>query len=381
LGERIPPDSSVKVVRQLLSAEVGARLAPSAASEWHGGKIGGYFLSETLHPSYFGHRACGTMPMYDFGTVTSTKKLKFLVSLTTNDNDYQIEQAADAEAAARRLGVQIQIVYADNDSITQSQQILNVIQSRSESLPDGIVFEPVGGTALPQVARAAVSAGVGWVVLNRSVEYIAEIREASRVPIFGVSSDHEEIGRIQGQQLAALLPKGGSVLYVQGPSESLAAKQRTSGMYETKPADVQVKVMRAQWTEASSYRAVSSWLRLSTSHQNRIDVVAAQDDGMALGARKAFQELPDSAARQRWLSLPFIGCDGLPKTGQAWVKRGLLTATIFAGPNTGQALEMLVKAFQSGIVPPERTLTAAESIPSLDVLSAMQAEKTRLLSV
>ncbi|HMJ22544.1 MAG TPA: hypothetical protein VK513_11580, partial [Terriglobales bacterium] len=98
-------------------------------------------------------------------------------------------------------------------------------------------------------------------------------------------------------------------------------------------------------------------------------------------ARKAFQELPDSAARQRWLSLPFIGCDGLPKTGQAWVKRGLLTATIFAGPNTGQALEMLVKAFQSGIMPPERTLTAPASIPALDALAAVQVEKARLLPV
>jgi ribose transport system substrate-binding protein len=152
-------------------------------------------------------------------------------------------------------------------------------------------------------------------------------------------------------------------------------------MYETKPADVQVKVMRAQWTEASSYRAVSSWLRLSTSHQNRIDLIAAQDDGMALGARKAFQELPDSVARQRWLSLPFIGCDGLPKTGQAWVKRGLLTATIFAGPNTGQALEMLVKAFQTGATPPENTLTVPLSVPPLDALAASQAEKVRLLSV
>ena len=45
------------------------------------------------------------MPMYDFGT--AMKKLKFLVSLTTNDNDYQIEQAADAEAAAKRLGIEI----------------------------------------------------------------------------------------------------------------------------------------------------------------------------------------------------------------------------------------------------------------------------------
>jgi len=206
-------------------------------------------------------------------TVTPMKKLKFLVSLTTNDNDYQIEQAAAADEAARRLGVDVQIIYAENDSITQSQQILSVIQSRSDAHPDGIIFEPVGGTALPQVARAAVSAGISWVVLNRNVDYIAEIRKSSRVPIFGVSSDHEEIGRIQGHQFAAFLPKGGTVLHIQGPSESLAAKQRATGMYETKPADVQVKVMRAQWTEISSYRAVSSWLRLSTSHQTRIDLM------------------------------------------------------------------------------------------------------------
>ena len=314
-------------------------------------------------------------------TVPLMKKLKFLVALTTNDNDYQIEQAADAEAAARRLGVEVRIIYAENDSITQSQQILSVIQSQSDSPPDGIVFEPVGGTALPQVARAAAAAGIGWVVLNRNAEYVTEIRKAYRVPVFVVSSDHEAIGRIQGHQFAALLPQGGAVLYVQGPSESLAAKQRTAGMYETKPADVQVKVLRAQWTEASSHRAVSSWLRLSTSHQNRIDLIAAQDDGMALGARKAFQELPDSVARQRWLSLPFIGCDGLPKTGQAWVKRGLLTATIFAGPNTGQALEMLVKALQTGTMPPEHTLTVPQSVPPLDALAASQAEKVRLLSV
>src|SRR5213083_440224 len=124
------------------------------------------------------------------------KKLHFLVSLTTNDNDYQMEQAADTEAAARRLGVVVQILYADNDAITQSQQLLKVIQSRSHSHPDAILFEPVGGTALPQVARAAAAAGIGWVVLNRDVEYVTELRKAYRVPIFSITSDHEEIGHI-----------------------------------------------------------------------------------------------------------------------------------------------------------------------------------------
>jgi ribose transport system substrate-binding protein len=305
------------------------------------------------------------------------KRLSFVVSLTTNDNDYQMEQAASAEEAARRLGVNIQILYADNDAITQSQQLLKIIQSTTEAHPDGIILEPVGGTALPQVARAAAAAGIGWGVLNRDTEYIHELRKSFRVPTFVVTADHEEIGRIQGRQFAALLPKGGSVLYIQGPSESLAAKQRTTGMYETKPMNVQAKIMRANWTEASAYKAINSWLRLSTSHQTAIDLIAAHDDSMAMGARKAFEELRDGASRNRWLSLPYLGCDGLPKTGQAWVKRGLLAATVFSPPNAGQAVETFVKVLHSNSIPPERTLTPPVSIPTLEKLASSVTEKLR----
>lgn len=307
------------------------------------------------------------------------KKLNFLISLTNNDNDYQMEQAASAQQAAQKLGVDLRIVYADNDSITQSQQILQVIQSHSDAHPDAIIFEPVGGTALPHVARASAAAGIGWVVLNRDAEYIGELRKAHRVPLFAITSDHEEIGRIQGRQLAAILPQAGSVLYIQGPSESLAAKQRTSGMYETKPIEIQVKLMKANWTEAGAMRAVSSWLRLSTAQQSNIHVIAAQDDSMALGARKAFQELSPGPARDRWLGLPYLGCDGLPASGQAWIKQGLLTATVYNPPNTGLAVEMMVKALQSGNLPAERTLTQPSSIPALNTL-ASAAQKAKKFS-
>src|SRR5665213_640476 len=83
------------------------------------------------------------------------KKLQILVSLSTSDNDYQVEQARAAEATARRLGVDVQILYADNDAITQSQQLLKIIQGSKEQHPNAIILEPVGGTALPKVARAA----------------------------------------------------------------------------------------------------------------------------------------------------------------------------------------------------------------------------------
>src|SRR5260370_6737634 len=176
-----------------------------------------------------------------------------------------MEQGAAGEEGGERLNVDQETLYAENDAILQSQQLLKIIQSNPGSHPDGIIFEPVGGTALPQVARAAVAAGIGWVVLNREVDYIPDLRRNYKVPIFSISSDHEEIGRLQGKQLAALLPNGGSVLLIQGPSESLAAKQRTTGMYETKPIAIQVKLMKGNWTEAGAYKAVSSWLKPSTA--------------------------------------------------------------------------------------------------------------------
>jgi ABC-type sugar transport system substrate-binding protein len=299
------------------------------------------------------------------------KRLNFLVSLTNNDNDYQQEQAAAAEKAARRLGVDVKIIHANNDALAQSQQLLHYVQDSSVARPDAIMFEPAGGTAFPQVARAAAAAGIGWVVLNHEVDYILELRRTHKIPVFAISSDHEEVGKIQGQQFAALLPNGGSILYIEGPANSSAAKERTVGMNLTKPANIHAKTMRANWTEESAYKTVSSWLRLSTSQESHVDLVGAQDDSMAMGARKAFSEIPESE-RARWLKIPITGCDGMPKTGQAWVRNGTLAATIFIRPNTDLAIEMLVEAFK-GAAMPERKVTAPESVPSLAELAAKGA--------
>jgi len=296
------------------------------------------------------------------------KRLKFLVSLTNNDNDYQIEQAGATDEAARRLGVTAQVIYAGNDAITQSTQLLQAIQAAPQERPDAILFEPVGSTALPQVARAAVNAGIGWAVLNREANYVADLRSLKKAAVFTISVDHVEIGRIQGRQFAALLPKGGSILYIQGPSENSAAKERTQGMLETKPANIQVTALKGQWTEESSQKAVRSWLKLTTSQKAVIDLIGAQDDSMAIGARKTFQEITNESDRERWLKLPFTGCDGLPKTGQTWVRNGLLAATVYSPPNTGLAIEMLFENMERGKDLPERALVAPSSIPALNEL-------------
>ena len=311
-------------------------------------------------------------------TSTHVKKLRFLLSLTNDDNDYQIEQTSAAQQAARKLGVELEIVYARNNGIVQGQQLLSGTQSTTAPQPDAILFEPAGSTVHPQIARAAAAAGIGVVVLNSEANYIGELRRLFPVPIFGMTSNHEEIGRIQGQQLAALLPAGGIVLYIQGPSESLAAKHRYTGFLETKSNSVQLRVLKAQWTEASAYKTVSSFLRLPTSRQAQIEAVCAQDDSMAMGARRAFEECRELG--EQWQNMPFLGCDGLPKTGQEWVRSKRLAATVFIPPNADQAIEMMVKSIATGTLPPERTFTIAKSFPAVEVLAQQSSARARAAS-
>src|SRR5215475_4208169 len=101
---------------------------------------------------------------------------RLLLSVMNEDNDFQIEQVSSARRAATRCGVDLEILCAHDDGILQSQQLLQRIQSAVETRPKAIIFEPAGSTTLPHVARAAGAAGIGWVVLSRDADYIAELR-------------------------------------------------------------------------------------------------------------------------------------------------------------------------------------------------------------
>jgi ribose transport system substrate-binding protein len=292
------------------------------------------------------------------------EKLNVVVALTTRENDYQAEQAVAVAAVATRLGIQIQIIYADNDAVNQTQQLIKIIQDPAQR-PTAILVEPVG-TGMPQVAKAAVAAGIGWGIINSDPNYIPELRQGGAVPVFSVSTDQSEVGRIQGTQLGVLVPEG-NVLYIEGPFNSMATQLRTKGMLSIKPSPVELKMLKGDWTERSAHNAAKSWLSLGSSRDLKIQAVICQNDAMAMGARKAFVDLTEED-REQWLSIPFTGCDGVTRTGQDWVRRGLLRATIITAPAAGTALEILAKAVNTGSMPPDRTLIPPRSFPAIEEL-------------
>src|SRR5579885_2524523 len=298
-------------------------------------------------------------------------KLSVVVSLITDDNDYQLEQAASAQAAALQLGAKVEIVYADNDAVHQTQQILKFIQEPSKR-PDAILVEPVG-TGMAQIARAAVGAGIAWGVINTQVDYVQQLRQHALVPVFSVVCDHEAIGKLQGQQMGAILGEKGCVLYIEGPSVRDVAKVRTKGMMSTKPPGIEIKSLKGDWTQKSGYNAIKSWLSLSTSRQLHINMIAAQNDDMAIGARRAFEELGDLTERDFYLRLPFIGCDGVPRAGQEWVRQKKMAATVVSPPIVGEAMHLLAHSLKAGSQPPEKTLVNPISYPEISEIRPLKS--------
>ena len=298
------------------------------------------------------------------------KKLRIVVALP-NDNAYQHEQALVAKSTGEQLGLDLQILKAADDSITQSQQLLEIIQSRAD-VPAAFIVEPVTATGLRRVAEAAVSAGIGWVISNSDVDYVKDLRKTTKVPVFIVTQGQFEIGRLQGKQFAALLPQGGNVLYLEGPSMSSVALQRREGMESARSPKIALTTVRSKWSEDSAYLSAVAWLRLATSRAERFNLVAGQTHELALGARKAFQNMEDQVQRQKWMDTPFLGI-GIAGQVKPLVHGHILDAAVVTSVTTDTALKLVVRALESQVQPPERTVVEVSSYPELEKVAGKSA--------
>ena len=285
------------------------------------------------------------------------------------DTMYLREQTNAAKAMAQRLGVQLEVVSAGMDAVHQGQQVLKYVQAPNGSRPDGIILEPVSAQGLPRVAEAAVGAGIAWVVSNAQVDYLAALRRNAKVPVFKVSQDHMEIGRIQGRQIGALLPDGGSIVYLRGPGMSSIASKRFEGLESGKPKNVEVKSVKVQGASAEdAYRAVCSWLSLSTVRPEATRMIFSQNADFIFGARKAFEAQTSEADRKKWLALPCAGV-GIATLVKPLVDQGVLCAAVLTSLTMDRALEMLVQGLKTGTQPREETYVEAASYPSLEDLA------------
>ena len=127
-----------------------------------------------------------------------------VVSLLSEGQEFQVAQAKDAREAAARLGLDVEVLFAEGHAVVQIQQIFRFVHVPEGERPAAIVLEATVGEGLERVARNAVRAGIGWVLVNTRVAYVDALRaERPELPIAMIGSDQKEVGRIQGRQCRA----------------------------------------------------------------------------------------------------------------------------------------------------------------------------------
>jgi ABC-type sugar transport system substrate-binding protein len=288
---------------------------------------------------------------------------KVVVGLLNDQQEFQRMQAADARSAAARAGLEAEVVFAESNAVLQIQQLFRFVHAPEGERPAAIVVETVTGEGLERVARNAVRAGIGWVLVNGLARYVDALRqERPDLPIGNVALDNTECGRIQGRQVRALAPGGGPVLCLQGPADTAAASERLAGLREVLDGAYELKLLNGDWTEQSGEKAMAAWLRLKTSEGFRPCAVVAQNDAMAVGARRAIRE-----HRREWADVPLTGCDGLPEGGQRLVRAGELAATVVTPTTAGQAVTLVARTLAGERLSAEVRL-APRSFPPEDEL-------------
>jgi ABC-type sugar transport system substrate-binding protein len=286
--------------------------------------------------------------------------------LMTLDNDYQTLQRDVCRVAAKRHGFSVRELSARNDAEAQLRQIKGCLAEPEGVRPRALLVHPVIESCLLPAAEEAARLGVAFVLLNRSCWYIGELRtKFPRVPLFSVDPDQRKIGRIQGQQIARLLPRGGDLLYIQGTVGTSSAQHRLEGVKAALAGlNVHLIIAQGDWSAASGTTAVQHWLR--TRITTRSDcVVAAQNDSMAIGARAALVSAALELKRPELMDMPVTGCDGTVAQGQAYVRSRELCATVVIPSSADRAVNELALVFASGKVPMVDITLDVSSFPDI----------------
>ena len=302
--------------------------------------------------------------------------LRIALFLYDRLNDYQSLNQADGEQAARRCDAHLSVFSAENSAETQIRQIRAALSEPEVTRPRALLICPVSEMALMPLAHNAARSGIAWVLLSRWSDAIPDFRrQYPQVPIFAVLPDQLEIGRIQGQQLRALLQAGDELVYIQGPIATYSTRCRRVGLERELASvrNVRLSPVHGDWSEQSGESAMKVWLSAFTTRKLPRFVIAAQNDSMAEGARRAVMDWSAAGGQIPQGDLRVVGCDGSPSFGQRLVASGRLRATIVVPPVAGRAVEEVVTAFRLGRQPAAETMVIARSHPDIATLTGRRS--------
>lgn len=285
-------------------------------------------------------------------------------------NHFQLLQEQTALHEGRRLDLEIEVAFAPGfDQLRALKRRMGDVDGGAAV--DAVVTEPANNATM-DLMLTELKGRCGLIVLSAwslAIER-AHASWGAGLPMGSVGTDHEKVGEIQGRQVKALLAGGGRLLYVAGPLRSSAAQQRLDGLKSQLGASIRVEEISAgQWTESDGIVAFNDWYRVAKAHDPVVSVIAAGNDELALGARRACEALANAPHREALLKARFLGVDACPTFGQKLIADKQLHSSVLTPANTGLALAHLHRFWTQGTPVPLRSFTEARPWPPSSVPS------------
>lgn len=205
---------------------------------------------------------------------------KIGVSMAYFDQNFLtiIRHAIDKEAKARGLGVQFED--ARGDVGRQTDQVQSFISAGV----DAIIVDPVDSASTPALTKMAQQANIPLVYVNRSPG------DKTLPPgVVFVGSDERESGTLQMEALAKMANYQGKVAIMIGNLTDAGALQRTKDVEQVVAKYPGMQVVLKQTANYSRNEGMDLMLNWLTNGEE-IDIVAANNDEMAIGATMALAQ-------------------------------------------------------------------------------------------
>jgi len=288
----------------------------------------------------------------------SGKRHKIGVSQCSEDI-WREKQNAELRMGAYLQGdVELRFAAAYDSDERQVQQIDSLVATGIDLL---IVAPNQVATISPAIDRA-FDKGIPVIVFERKTN-------SQKFTAF-ISADNYEMGRVMGEYIASQLHGKGRVVEIMGLEGSSPAIERHNGFADALkrfPGIEVVATLQGDWTEESGYEATKQWLSQQTSLQP-IDFVFAQNDRMAMGAKRA-AALQRHTLKERNSSLftlhpsltKYCGIDGLPGEdgGIRLVRDSILDASYIYPTHGDRIVQLAVEILEGKPYEKETRLMSA----------------------
>jgi galactofuranose transport system substrate-binding protein len=268
------------------------------------------------------------------------------------ESEWRTANTNSIKSAAEQAGIRLKFSDAQQKQENQIKALRSFIAQRV----DVIAFSPVVETGWETVLREVKAANIPVILTDRAVD----VPDDSLYVTF-MGSDFVEEGRKAGRWLLDnTRDRQGdiNIVELQGTVGSAPANDRKSGFQEVIAADPRYKVIRSQtgdFTRAKGKEVMEAFLK---AEGNRIHVLYAHNDDMAIGAIQAIEE----AGRKPGTDILIISIDAVRGAFEAMMA-GKLNVTIECNPLLGPQLMSAVKDVVAGKPVPKRIVTEEGIFP------------------